>query len=186
MVTKAEAYAELMRTQNLEGLKTQSDPSILNADFYKAVPEIAKYSSSEKPLKTRVITYSFTNQTNLTDKTSWEKTTIIIGHYYKGYQIFTTTVFLKENGSTKVQGFKLRWLWFLFVMFGIGRLGFNWGTQVIDFYALQAKVPLLNSEQDLFDYMKIYIYLPIGAVVYWLTRMGRNPKAKTAISPGMA
>ncbi len=104
---RAEAYAGLMQRQDLEGLKRESDPSILNADFYAAVPKVAAYGTSATPQKVRVLGYHFTTMTT-TNNGTWTNRDIVIAHYYPGMVIFTTTVFHDEKGVSKVTGFNVR------------------------------------------------------------------------------
>ncbi len=106
-IKRAEAYAEMMRVQDLDGLRRESAPSILNDDFYKAVPQIAGYSTAEKPKAVRILGYHI-NTTTSTSGGQWSDSNIVIVHYYPFGVIVTTTWFHDENKVSKVTGFNLR------------------------------------------------------------------------------
>lgn len=106
VIDRAEAYAAMMQRQDLGGLKRESDPKILNADFYNAVPQIAKYGSTAAPQKVRVIGYHV--ETTTSADGTWTDRNVVIAHYYPGMVIFVTTWFHEEKGVSKVTGFNLR------------------------------------------------------------------------------
>lgn len=105
---RAEAYADLMQRQDVQGLKPLTSPAILDDAFYRALPTIAHYGSLEKPKATRVLGFH-TNTTLMGGNGgNWTDSNIVIGHYYPDKVIFTITNFRKQNGDIKVTSFTLR------------------------------------------------------------------------------
>lgn len=71
-------------------------------------------------------------------------------------------------------GLKWKWLWFLFIMAGIGSLRFNWLTLAMQVTPIDIRWGASGFFQMLLQPAVVYINLPIGALIFWLT--GRNLK----------
>lgn len=103
---RAEAYADMMRRQDIPALQRESDPSILNDGFYKAVPQIAEYSTDEKPTAVRILGYNVSVFKGTAG--SWKTKYIVIAHHYPDKVIITTTWFKEQGRSDTITGFNLR------------------------------------------------------------------------------
>lgn len=219
-IDRAEAYGQLMRRQDLDGLRKVTHPDILNADFYKAVPEIAAYYPKEEPASVAISQYSRSMATGGVNTS----TIVILHKYADGSVVLTTTITdvttakvklfnlhaltvadlksiefnpLQANATQATMlaiacavfiftlaaayvclttpGVKLKWLWFIFIMAGIGSLRFNWMTQVLSVVPVDIHWGAAGYWQILFGPAVLYINFPLGAVIYWLTRRKIKP-----------
>ncbi|HVZ29206.1 MAG TPA: hypothetical protein VG839_02350 [Asticcacaulis sp.] len=105
VIRRSEAYTDMMRRQDLDALRLQTDPSILNDDFYKAVPVIAHYASADKPKAIRVLGYSVSKV--LSTSGQWTDTLVTIGHYYDWGVIITIIRIHEQNHVSKVIAYNL-------------------------------------------------------------------------------
>ena len=216
-IQRAEAYGDLVQRQDLDGLRRETHPAILNPDFYKGVAKIAIYGSLDKPVATRILGYH-TNSVVSTTAGTWTDSNILIAHYYSDKVIFMTTYFHEQDKKKLINGFNLRrlsnadiaslkfsmqnksplhygmlglaalilvfslitlyvtftrprlkwrWLWVFLVMFGIGRVTFNWATAAFGFDLVNFRAPQVIFDYELLQPMIIAIWLPIGAVLFW-------------------
>ncbi len=221
-IDRAETYGQLMRHQDIDGLRKVTRPDILNADFYKAVPQIAAYYPKEEPISTAPNQYSRSIATG-----GINTSTIVIAHKYAdGSVIVTTTITDVNQGKVQLfnlhkmtvadlnsiefnawqanitqatmliiacavfiftlatayvclatPGIKLKWLWFIVIMAGIGSLRFNWMTQVLNVVPVDIHWGAAGYWQMLFEPAVLYVNFPLGAVIYWLTRRKIKPVA---------
>ena len=79
-----------------------------------------------------------------------------------------TLVVLVVAAKTKMK--RRKWLWILFIIFGIGKFSVNWttGQWGVQFFALQ--LFSASSYSDLYGPWIISASLPIGAVIFLLRR----------------
>lgn len=225
-IVRAEAYGRLIQAQDMAGLRHETDPSILNDDFYKAVPQAAQYTTIEPAKSTRVLGYhtmAFKGTAG-----DWTNSDIVIAHYYPDKVIIATTWFHEQNGKKLVSGYNVRrlsnadiaslkfnllgkealyyvvlgaaisllifslvtlyicltrprvqrrWLWAIFVAFGIVHFGFSWGNGAIIFNLLNFHAPLVTFSQNLLEPVYIHLWLPVGAVLFWF--LARQKPIKT-------
>lgn len=71
-------------------------------------------------------------------------------------------------------GVTWKWLWFIFIMAGIGSLRFDWLSQVVRFAPIDIRWGAAGYFQQLFAPAIVYINFPLGAVIYWLNRRGKT------------
>lgn len=96
-----EAYGDLMRTQDYEGLKRASAPGMLSDEVFKAVPRIAGYYPAETPKAVAPIQYA------LTASSDGNNTAMVtVNHVYSDGVVLTVTKF--DQKSRKVTSFTLR------------------------------------------------------------------------------
>jgi len=101
-IDRAEAYGELMRHQDLNGLQKASRPDILTADFYKAVPEIAAYYPQSDMVSMAPNQYSRSVATGGVNTS----TIVILHKYADGSVVLTTTT--TDIATAKVQAFNIQ------------------------------------------------------------------------------
>lgn len=219
-IDRAEIYGQLMRRQDIDGLRKVTRPDILNADFYKAVPEIAAYYPQSDMVSVAVNQYSRSVATGGVNTS----TIVILHKYADGSVVLTTTV--TDITAAKVQAFniqkmtaadlksiefnplranltqatmlaiacaifsftlvtayaclsapgvKLKWLWFIFIMAGVGSLRFNWMNQVLNVVPVDIHWGAAGYWQVLLGPAILYINFPLGAVIYWLVHRKIKP-----------
>ena len=72
---------------------------------------------------------------------------------------------------TKAQ--HLRWLWALFILLGVGRLGINWTTGDVVFTPLAVHIPCVSMTAiPAYGPWVVSISLPLGAILFLLKRIG--------------
>jgi hypothetical protein len=61
---------------------------------------------------------------------------------------------------------KRKWLWVIFILFGIGKLGVNWTTGQIFFTLLAIQIPAGGANAQLYGPWLVYASLPLGAIIF--------------------
>jgi hypothetical protein len=90
---------------------------------------------------------------------------------------FTTFTLYRCLATPKL---RWKWLWFLFITAGIASLRFNWMTQVVQAVPIDIHWGAAGIYQLIFEPATLYLNLPIGALVFWLTARSRAAKVKAA------
>lgn len=94
----AEAYTHAIQRQDLPTINAMSDPSILDANFYKVNETLRVYIPAASPVSTGAIQYNVTAYSD-----GRRVSTLVINHIYpNGGAMLTTTRFNEVNG--KVEG----------------------------------------------------------------------------------
>jgi hypothetical protein len=79
---------------------------------------------------------------------------------------------------------KTKWLWMLFILFGVGKLAVNWttGESTITFVALQ--IPCVMANAPLYGPWTVAVSLPLGAILF-LNRRWRNTTTGESSRPSV-
>ena len=76
--------------------------------------------------------------------------------------LFTFYVFIL---CIRSKGFKLKWLWMIVVLVGVGKFAVNWGTGQWSYQLIAFKIPCF-SMTPLYGPWTVAGYIPLGASVY--------------------
>ena len=61
---------------------------------------------------------------------------------------------------------KRKWLWMLFILVGVGKLGVNWTSGQWAFTLLAIQIPCATATAPLYGAWTVVVYLPLGAMLY--------------------
>jgi hypothetical protein len=82
---------------------------------------------------------------------------------------------------TKMPNFK--WLWAIFILFGVGRLAVNWTTGELTFTPLAVHIPCASmTAVPAYGPWMVAVSLPIGAILF-MARRSRNATPSEVYSP---
>jgi hypothetical protein len=77
--------------------------------------------------------------------------------------LFTLYVFVV---CIKTRMRKKKWLWLIFIVFGIGKLIVNWTTGQVLFTPLAIQVPASGATAQPYSPWMVYVSIPIGAILF--------------------
>jgi hypothetical protein len=79
-----------------------------------------------------------------------------------------TLVVLIVAAKTKMR--RRKWLWILFILFGVGKFSVNWTTGQWGIALLVVQLFSVSSQAEFFGPWIISVSLPIGAILFLLRR----------------
>jgi hypothetical protein len=81
--------------------------------------------------------------------------------------LFSLYVFLL---CIKTRMGKKKWLWLIFIVLGIGKLGVNWTTGQVLFTPLAIQLPPAGANAQLYGPWLVYVSIPLGAIIFLIMR----------------
>jgi hypothetical protein len=70
--------------------------------------------------------------------------------------------------KTKIK--RMKWLWLVFTLLGVGQLGVNWTTGQILFTPIAVHLPPSGAAAPLYEPWLVYVSLPLGAIIFLFRR----------------
>jgi hypothetical protein len=72
---------------------------------------------------------------------------------------------------------KRKWLWIIFIIFGLGEASLNWSTGAVIVNPLSFQVVGVGFAKPLYQPVTLTLGVPVGAIVFWLRRSRRLREA---------
>jgi hypothetical protein len=72
---------------------------------------------------------------------------------------------------------KRKWLWIIFILFGLGEVSLNWSTDAVIVNPLSFHVPGVGFSKPLYQPVTLTLWVPVGAIAFWLRRSRRLREA---------
>jgi hypothetical protein len=115
------------------------------------------------------------NRFSLEDKSGLQYLMLLLAVAVPLFTFYAFAVCLR----TKKQNFK--WLWAIFVLFGVGRLAINWTTGELSFTLLAVHIPCASATAvPAYGPWVIAISLPLGAILFMARRGDDVPPPSAA------
>jgi hypothetical protein len=112
------------------------------------------------------------NVTPIRDSLENLNTFTLVGKNAIQYAIFTIAVcsllfsFYIFVLCARTRAVKLKWLWMLFILVGVGRLAVNWTTGEWAFTLFAVQIPCIAANRPLYGPWTVAAFMPIGAILF--------------------
>lgn len=86
----------------------------------------------------------------------------------------------------RTKGVKMKWLWVIFILFGVCKLTVNWITGQWSIMPISIQIPCTTAGHELYGPWMIAVSFPLGAILFLLRRKKPEPSLAETMSPHSA